>query len=73
MIGPSGVSGPSGDVTGIGGAAIVRRRFLRVEELASSPHEASLILLLYSLFARTSQAPQPMRGLTGRHNGLRSA
>ena len=40
MIGPSGVSGPPGDVTGIGGAAIVKRRLLRVEESASSLNEA---------------------------------
>ena len=31
---------PPGDVTGIGGAAIVKRRLLRVEESASSPNEA---------------------------------
>ena len=40
MIGPSGVSGPPGDVTGVGGAAIVKRRLLRVEESVSSPNEA---------------------------------
>ena len=40
IIGPSGVSGPSGDVTGIGGAAIANRKPQRVEESASSPHKA---------------------------------
>ena len=42
MIGPSGVSGPPGDVTGIGGAAIAKRRLLRVEESAPSTNEAPL-------------------------------
>ena len=75
MIGPSGVSGPPGDVTGIGGAAIANRKPLRVEDSAPSSNEApsQRRKLWDSLFARTSQAPEPMHGLPGRHNGLRSA
>ena len=43
MTGLSGVSGPGGDVTGVGGAAIVRRRLLRVEESALGPDEAGML------------------------------
>ena len=59
-------------VTGIGGAAIANRRLLRVEDSAPSSSEApsQRRKLWDSLFARTSQAPEPMHGLPGRHNGL---
>ena len=72
MIGPSGVSGPPGDVTGIGGAAIAKRRLRRVEESAPSTNEAPSQGrgLWDSLFARTSKLRQSMRGLPGRSNEL---